>query len=103
MIAHFLSNNDVLQTGLTRETGRAAAGHLNKGVSQVPPSKAASELTSFQHCLPVYQMRDAITKAINDNRVLMVAGETGSGKTTQVTKQRLHSYARDNDRYVIYC
>ena len=36
--------------------------------------------------LPVSERRDAIAKAINDHQVVIVAGETGSGKTTQLPK-----------------
>ena len=36
--------------------------------------------------LPVYKLKDQLIKAINDNQVLIVVGETGSGKTTQLTQ-----------------
>jgi len=36
--------------------------------------------------LPVSQKRDEIARAIRDNQVVIVAGETGSGKTTQLPK-----------------
>src|SRR5687767_4013973 len=36
--------------------------------------------------LPVAQRRDDIAAAIRDNQVVVVAGETGSGKTTQLPK-----------------
>jgi ATP-dependent helicase HrpA len=36
--------------------------------------------------LPVSQRRDDIAAAIKDNQVVVVAGETGSGKTTQLPK-----------------
>lgn len=36
--------------------------------------------------LPVSARRDDIAKAINDHQVVIVAGETGSGKTTQLPK-----------------
>jgi ATP-dependent helicase HrpA len=36
--------------------------------------------------LPVSQKRDEIAKAISDNQVVVIAGETGSGKTTQLPK-----------------
>ena len=36
--------------------------------------------------LPVAQRRDAIAAAIRDHQVVVVAGETGSGKTTQLPK-----------------
>src|SRR5260221_11371729 len=36
--------------------------------------------------LPVSQRKDEIAAAIRDNQVVIVAGETGSGKTTQLPK-----------------
>src|SRR5690606_17632217 len=36
--------------------------------------------------LPVSQRRDDIAEAIRDNQVVVIAGETGSGKTTQIPK-----------------
>ncbi len=36
--------------------------------------------------LPVSQRKDEIAKAIRENQVVIVAGETGSGKTTQLPK-----------------
>jgi ATP-dependent RNA helicase DHX8/PRP22 len=36
--------------------------------------------------LPMYQFRDELVEAIRKNKVLIVIGETGSGKTTQITQ-----------------
>ena len=66
---------------LSRST---TTGRLNNGVPQVPPPRGDSDLASFRQSLPVYLMKDTIIRALNDNKVLMIAGETGSGKTTQV-------------------
>ena len=41
---------------------------------------------SFPEELPVSQMRDEISEAIRTHQVVIVAGETGSGKTTQLPK-----------------
>ncbi|MHA3684451.1 ATP-dependent RNA helicase HrpA [Leucobacter sp. HY1908] len=41
---------------------------------------------SFPEELPVSQMRDEIRDAIKHHQVVIVAGETGSGKTTQLPK-----------------
>ena len=41
---------------------------------------------SYPESLPVSQKRDDILTAIRDNQVVIVAGETGSGKTTQIPK-----------------
>ncbi|WP_114784827.1 ATP-dependent RNA helicase HrpA [Vibrio tetraodonis] len=40
----------------------------------------------YPEILPVSQKRDNIAQAIQDNQVVIVAGETGSGKTTQLPK-----------------
>jgi ATP-dependent RNA helicase DHX8/PRP22 len=36
--------------------------------------------------LPVYRFRNELIKAVHDNQLLIVVGDTGSGKTTQVTQ-----------------
>ncbi len=41
---------------------------------------------SFPPELPISQRRDDIAAAIRDHQVVVVAGETGSGKTTQLPK-----------------
>jgi len=40
----------------------------------------------FPAALPVVQKREELARAITDNQVLIVCGETGSGKTTQLPK-----------------
>ncbi|NUK66619.1 ATP-dependent RNA helicase HrpA [Streptomyces lunaelactis] len=41
---------------------------------------------TYPEQLPVSQRRDEILEAIRDHQVVIVAGETGSGKTTQIPK-----------------
>lgn len=36
--------------------------------------------------LPIYKLKDELVKAVMDNQILIVIGETGSGKTTQMTQ-----------------
>ncbi|WP_261815309.1 ATP-dependent RNA helicase HrpA [Vibrio gallicus] len=43
-------------------------------------------LIEYPEILPVSQKREDIAKAILENQVVIVAGETGSGKTTQLPK-----------------
>ena len=70
---------------VNKELNKTTTGRLNNGVPQVPPARGASDLESFRQTLPVYNMRDEIVKAINENKVILLSGETGSGKTTQVS------------------
>ena len=46
---------------------------------------AAVEIT-YPPELPVSQRREDIAETIRDHQVVIVAGETGSGKTTQLPK-----------------
>lgn len=41
---------------------------------------------SFPEALPISAKREEIAKIIDDNQVVILAGETGSGKTTQIPK-----------------
>ena len=52
--------------------------------------------------LPVYQYKDDLLAAIRDNQVLIIQGETGSGKTTQIP-QYLNEigYTRNNKKIAI--
>jgi len=48
--------------------------------------RAAVPRISYPEQLPVSQRKDDIAAAIRDHQVVIVAGETGSGKTTQLPK-----------------
>ncbi|WP_082378960.1 ATP-dependent RNA helicase HrpA [Marinagarivorans algicola] len=65
-----------------------AALQQNLQVSQrrVLERKRLVPTVTFDDNLPVSQRRDEIAKAINDHQVVVIAGETGSGKTTQIPK-----------------
>ena len=43
-------------------------------------------LPTYDDALPVVQRREEIAKAIRDHQVIVLCGETGSGKTTQLPK-----------------
>jgi HrpA-like RNA helicase len=44
--------------------------------------KERLEMRQQRESLPVYGYRDELLGAIRDNQVLIIVGETGSGKTT---------------------
>jgi ATP-dependent helicase HrpA len=48
--------------------------------------RAAMPPITYPAELPVSQHRDEIAEAIRDHQVVIIAGETGSGKTTQIPK-----------------
>lgn len=49
----------------------------------------AKSIAETRKSLPIYQFRDEIIQAVADHQVLIIVGETGSGKTTQLP-QYLH-------------
>ncbi|KAK3929267.1 3'-5' RNA helicase YTHDC2 [Frankliniella fusca] len=66
-----------------KEIGRAM-GRLSSGVPQVPTPNFNPEVLSFRKNLPIWDSRDNIVCTIANNQTVLIAGETGSGKTTQV-------------------
>ncbi|PON82823.1 DNA helicase, ATP-dependent [Trema orientale] len=64
------------------------AQHLKKGeaVSDFAKTKTIAQQRQY---LPIYSERDALLHVIRENQVVVIVGETGSGKTTQLT-QYLH-------------
>ncbi|WVQ84120.1 hypothetical protein IAT38_006265 [Cryptococcus sp. DSM 104549] len=64
---------------------------------QTPAWKAANKVVSYgkitslsiqeqRRSLPIYKLRDQLVSAIRDNQILVVVGDTGSGKTTQMAQ-----------------
>lgn len=51
--------------------------------------KKAASIEETRKSLPIYQFRDEIIEAVHNHQVLIIVGETGSGKTTQIP-QYLH-------------
>src|SRR5690606_11172960 len=71
----------------SRSTGAAArASRPEAGRSAVSREPRPLPAISYPEDLPVSAHRDAIARAIQDHRVVIVSGETGSGKTTQLPK-----------------
>merc|ERR1719342_1317751 len=48
--------------------------------------KTSMSILEQRQSLPIYKLKDELIRAINDNQILIVVGETGSGKTTQMTQ-----------------
>ncbi|MCX4029270.1 ATP-dependent RNA helicase HrpA [Spartinivicinus marinus] len=53
---------------------------------QVATRQAGLPKPEYDDALPIAQKREEIAKAIEANQVVVIAGETGSGKTTQLPK-----------------
>ncbi|MGW0600542.1 ATP-dependent RNA helicase HrpA [Streptomyces sp. NPDC002776] len=59
---------------------------VGKAEERMSARRARVPAVSYPEQLPVSQKKDEIAVAIRDHQVVIVAGETGSGKTTQIPK-----------------
>jgi ATP-dependent helicase HrpA len=64
----------------------AVAQDIDKARTRLANRAASVPKISYPETLPVSARRDDIAAAIAANQVVIVAGETGSGKTTQIPK-----------------
>ncbi|GAA0624651.1 ATP-dependent RNA helicase HrpA [Streptomyces crystallinus] len=62
------------------------AAEAAKSAERVARRASRVPEVTYPEQLPVSQKKDAILEAIRDHQVVIVAGETGSGKTTQIPK-----------------
>jgi ATP-dependent helicase HrpA len=62
------------------------AAEITVAEQRVASRRAATPTIRYPENLPVSQKKQDIADAIRDNQVVIVAGETGSGKTTQLPK-----------------
>lgn len=60
--------------------------HVIGGKKSSFGKKTNLTLLEQRQSLPIYKLRDDLVKAVTDNQILIVIGETGSGKTTQITQ-----------------
>jgi ATP-dependent helicase HrpA len=87
---------DEVRLGRRLEGTRKAADHaaaleavardITAAEQRVAQRRASVPAISYPDQLPISQKRDEIAAAIRDHQVVVVAGETGSGKTTQIPK-----------------
>jgi ATP-dependent helicase HrpA len=59
---------------------------IGQAENRVERRRSAVPEITYPEALPVSQLKDEIAAAIRDHQVVIVAGETGSGKTTQLPK-----------------
>jgi ATP-dependent RNA helicase DHX8/PRP22 len=59
--------------------------------TNISTRKVSSTIKAQQERLPIYKFKDDLIKAVDENKILIVIGETGSGKTTQITQYMLRA------------
>ncbi|WP_018691879.1 ATP-dependent RNA helicase HrpA [Algicola sagamiensis] len=62
------------------------SSQIEKSVALCEQRASSIPKVTYPQQLPVSQKKDEIAEAIRDHQVVIIAGETGSGKTTQIPK-----------------
>lgn len=76
----------------------SSSDSLNRSSAPQPDAQIPLEL-NYPPELPITERRDEIVRAIRENQVLVITGETGSGKSTQIPKMCLEA-GRGIDRFI---
>jgi len=75
-----------IESSRGRELLRSLDARLQASLTHVAERKRLLPVISYPDNLPVSERRADIAAAIRDHQVVIVAGDTGSGKTTQLPK-----------------
>ncbi|XP_073514156.1 3'-5' RNA helicase YTHDC2-like isoform X3 [Phyllobates terribilis] len=86
----------------SREMNKTS-GRLNNGIPQVPVRRGESDFDSFRQSLPVFEKQEEVVQIIKENKVVLIVGETGSGKTTQISQFLLDDCYRNGTACRIFC
>ncbi|RWS04771.1 ATP-dependent RNA helicase DHX8-like isoform 1 [Dinothrombium tinctorium] len=60
--------------------------HITGGSKASYGKKTQMSIIEQRQSLPIYKLKDELVQAVTYNQILIVIGETGSGKTTQITQ-----------------
>lgn len=91
------------QLGKTKHSNKHHYGFAIFKLSVPPKVSVPYHIIGIHIKLPITNYRQSIVDTINKNRVLVIAGDTGSGKTTQVPQYILDHYAKKNEPCRIIC
>ncbi|KAL7713033.1 ATP-dependent RNA helicase [Entamoeba marina] len=67
------------------------------------PAQQSNKVQQFRQSLPAYEFRNNIISNIRNNQVVIISGDTGCGKSTQVTQYLLEDALEHNERIHIAC
>jgi len=87
--AMLLKGKDDVKKGKKADLAVPEIERSSRDSKKLAKLTAHEELLAVRKKLPVYAYREEFLEAVQDNQVLIVVGETGSGKTTQLP-QYLH-------------
>ena len=62
------------------------ANHMSDKTEAVSDFAKRKTIVQQRQYLPVYAVRHELLKIVRENQIVIIVGETGSGKTTQLTQ-----------------
>ncbi len=62
----------------------AGGKRMTRQLEELKRGRQYQKMLEFRKKLPAFQMREELVRLIRDNQVVVISGETGCGKTTQV-------------------
>lgn len=77
-----------LKTAETSKNGIAAKQSEGSGRKRLVAVDRLPEVDEARSLLPIIGMEQEIVESVLENDVIVLSGETGCGKTTQVTSSR---------------
>lgn len=78
--------NLLKQKGIKQEQVNSLSAQITASIKRRALRHKNIPIPQFESDLPVIERREEIAKAITENQVIILSGETGSGKTTQLPK-----------------
>ncbi|VAH90147.1 unnamed protein product [Triticum turgidum subsp. durum] len=93
------------RAGINGAAAAAAAAAANPSINRWngrPYSARYLEILEKRRTLPVWQQKDEFLRVLRDNQTLILVGETGSGKTTQIPQFVLEAEGLSN-RSMVAC
>ncbi|KAK0499748.1 P-loop containing nucleoside triphosphate hydrolase protein [Armillaria luteobubalina] len=92
-----------LQRKVTGKQARKALEHELNPFTNQPHSVQYKKILASQEKLPVYSQMDDFFKMFNENQIILIAGETGAGKTTQIPQFVAYSDLPHTNGKLVVC
>ncbi|XP_001601553.2 pre-mRNA-splicing factor ATP-dependent RNA helicase DHX16 [Nasonia vitripennis] len=72
----------------------------DKKIEEKPKERKLTTIEETQKSLPIYPFKKELIQAIRDHQVLIIKGETGSGKTTQIPQYLYEAGFTEGDKLI---
>lgn len=59
-------------------------------------------MQEVRRSLPIFPYREDLLAAIHEHQILVIEGETGSGKTTQIPQYLLEDVSAESNHHITY-